>query len=467
MSQSTETHPDSNIPDDIPVSGASSMLDVVQDPDYLRDWLVNLEAANLEKTREVTGHSQAHTIGENMVRHLNMTTWPRILEKLEKTPDPVELEPPHSILRHPRAMLDPLIHTSDMDGWRIDFEEFDDLHRARKETFEYLVDDDTSVDPSDLETTGGSDFLIHGPMGRGKTTSVQTFIARIMEINAEPVVWRGTPQRTEWLPLAPWTKVCLPHGVDFKTLLAPPEGDSGWSDVEFEAQEVDLEDIVWKVERYSDLDDLNNNVIEQGAFHVVYPDPKFRGAERITREASECPVLEYTTVWEADEPEDVTPTSHWWFSWLIHHNVNEERSLSTTWVCDEASNLFKHHASNDKHNGLSDRIDAVSQQYVDFRRNGLTFVLLTQKPREISWMIRKKMRWGVTLSGTDNPTGSDEVIGVRPPMRTEMTSSWPLGKGLFWTSGQYTEFGWDDIPRRFKIPGKLRVFSPEVREVSA
>jgi hypothetical protein len=140
--------------------------------------------------------------------------------------------------------------------------------------------------------------------------------------------------------------------------------------------------------------------------------------------------------------------------------------MRTTWVCDEASNLFKHHASNDN-GGLSTKIDAVSQQYVDFRRNGLSFVLLTQKPREISWMIRKKMRWGVTLSGTDNPTGSDEIIGVRPPMSTEMTSTWKLGRGLFWTSGQYTEFGWDDLPRRYKVPGKLRIISPEVREVSA
>lgn len=462
MSQKTTP---STIQDDIPVSGVSSMLDVVQDPNYLRDWLANLEAANIGSTREVTGHAKGHTIGENMVRHLSLTPWHKTLERLEKRPCPVMADPPHSILRHPRAMLDPLIHTSSMDGWRFDYEEFDDLHKTRRKTFEYLVDDDTSVDPSDLETTGGSDALIHGPMGRGKTTSVQTFIVRIMEINAEAVVWRGTPQRTEWLPFAPWTKVCLPEGIDFKTTLAPPENTAGVDTDTADAIDVELEDIVWQVERYSDLEDLNNNVLQPGAFHVVYPDPRFRGAERITHEASECPVLEYESAWEADDPSEVTPTSHWWFSWLIHQNVNEDRSMRVTWVCDEASNLFKHHASNDKHNGLSDRIDAVSQQYVDFRRNGLSFILLTQKPREISWMIRKKMRWGVTLSGTDNPTGSDEIIGVRPPMPSEMTSTWKLGKGLMWTSGQYTEFEWNDIPDRYKVPGKLRVFSPETREV--
>ena len=442
------------------------MLEVVQDPEYLYEWLRNLEASNIESTREVQNDKRRHSIGENLVRHMEMTPFAKLLHRLEETPDPVEGSAPHSIIRHPRAMLDAIIHTSGMDSWRLDYEDFSGLSDARTNVFEYLCDEQTSVDASDLETTGGSDALIHGPMGRGKTTSVSTFIARWMEVNGEPIVWRGTPQRTEWLPFAPWTVVCLPEGVDYTVRLAPPEDESGDGTGGTDAIEVDLEDVVWQVKRYEDLDDLNNNVLMSGAFHVVYPDPKFRGCERITQQASECPPLEYTSVWEAEEPGDATPESHWWFSWLVHHNVNEERSMRTTWVCDEASNLFKHHASNDD-SGLSDKIDAVSQQYVDFRRNGLTFVLLTQKPKEISWMIRKKMRWGVTLSGTDNPTGSDEIIGVRPPMNTEMTSSWRLGRGLFWTSGQYTEFGWDDLPRRYKVPGKLRIYSPEVREVSA
>ena len=458
------------IPDDIPVSDAPSMLDVVRDPEYLKEWLINLEATNLTKTRELS-ESGNHTVGENLRKGMHMKPFWKVLNTLERTPSPVLGEPPHDILRNPRAMLDPLIHTSEMDGFRFDFGEFHDLHDARRQVFEYLSNDETTVDASDLETTGGSDAIIHGPMGRGKTTSVQTFIARWMELNAEAVVWRGTPQRTEWLPFAPWVVVCLPAGLEYTVKLAPPEDESGaWSDIDYDPIEVPLDEIVHDVRRYESLDDLNNSILQQGMFHVVYPDPRFRGCEQITREASECPTLEYTHAWDASsdpdlEDEDVTPTSHWWFSWLIHHNVNEERSMRLTWVCDEASNLFKHHASNENHNGLSTRIEAVSQQYVDFRRNGLSFILLTQKPREISWMIRKKMRWGITLSGTANPTGSDDVIGVKPPMRQDLTSSWSLGRGLFWTSGQYTEFGWDDIPRRYKVPGKLRVYSPEAREV--
>jgi len=456
----------SGIPDDIPVSGPESMLEVVRDPEYLRDWLVNLEAENLGKTRELSENGE-HTVGMNLRKGMHMKPFWKVLEKLERTPDPVEGDPPHGVIRHPRAMLDALIHTSETDGFRFEFNEFDELHDARQQVFEYLADDETPVGPDDLETTGGSDALIHGPMGRGKTTNVQTLIARWMEINGEAVVWRGTPQRTEWLPFAPWTVVCLPSGLDYTVTLAPPEDDLGFVDMDFDPIEVPLEEIVWDVRRYDDLDDLNNNVLQQGMFHVVYPDPKFRGCERITREASECPTLEYTTAWQTDDDDEVTPTSYWWFSWLIHHNVNEQRSMRLTWVCDEASNLFQHHADNASSNGLARRIKAVSQQYVDFRRNGLSFVLLTQKPKEISWMIRKKMRWGVTLSGTDNPTGSDEIIGVKPEMDNDLTSSWDLGRGIFWTSGQYTEFGWDDIPRRYKVPGKLRVYSPELRQVKA
>lgn len=449
---------------DIPVSGTESMMEVLRNPEYLREWLENLDAPNLEKCRQVTGHEQAHTIGENLVYNLGMRRWPEVLRSLEQTKHPAKGEPPHSILAHPRALLDQLVHISEMDGWRLDFEEFDGLPKSRRDTFEYLVDDETTVDPEDMEAVGGTDALIHGPMGRGKTTVVQTLIARIMEINNEAVVWRGTGQRTEWLPFAPWTVVCLPEGVEYDVQLAPPEDDTGFAqEIDFEPRSIDLEDIVWKVKRYEDIEDLNHNIIQPGAFHVVFPDPLHRGAEAATEAAEESKPLEYTSPLDIEDADETpTPPRHWWFAWLIHHNAFG-RSMRMTWVCDEASNLFEDHASNDDHN-LSRRISAISGQYVDFRRNGLSFVLLTQKAREIAWQVRKKMRWAVTLSGTANPVNED-IIGIgKPPMTTDLTTNWPIGKGLFWTGGSYTEFDWDDIPRRLKVPGKLRVVSQEVTQ---
>ncbi len=80
---------------------------------------------------------------------------------------------------------------------------------------------------------------------------------------------------------------------------------------------------------------------------------------------------------------------------------------------------------------------------------------------------QEKMRWGVTLSGASNPTPSEEIIGSNPQIPADLTTNWPLGKALFWSAGVDHEFRWDDIPKRLKVPGKLRVTSPEVREVKS
>ena len=93
----------SGVPDDIPVEDADSMLEVVRNPEHLCDWLINLKAENLDKTRELSENGN-HTVGENIRTGLHMRPFVDVLETLEQTPDPVEGEPPHGILRHPRAM---------------------------------------------------------------------------------------------------------------------------------------------------------------------------------------------------------------------------------------------------------------------------------------------------------------------------------------------------------------------------
>ncbi|OYR42420.1 hypothetical protein DJ82_02575, partial [Halorubrum sp. Ib24] len=65
-----------NIPDDIPVTSTDSMLEVVQDAEYLYEWLANLEATSIDETREVKNDKRRHSIGENLVRHMEMTPFP-------------------------------------------------------------------------------------------------------------------------------------------------------------------------------------------------------------------------------------------------------------------------------------------------------------------------------------------------------------------------------------------------------
>ena len=64
------------------------------------------------------------------------------------------------------------------------------------------------------EVDGGTDWLARGKPGTGKSTLANYLVVRLLEVNDEKVVWRGSSSRSEWLPLAPWTTLYLPDGVD-------------------------------------------------------------------------------------------------------------------------------------------------------------------------------------------------------------------------------------------------------------
>lgn len=454
----------------VPVDGVDSVLDAIRSPDTLKQWLENLDAANIEKTQQETGDANAHTIGENMVRNLGMTRFPAILDKLQRVPDPATGEPPHAILRYPTALLDNIIHLSELDKYRLECEDYQGLPRVRRQVFEYLNNPDTPVDPGDFDAIGGTDAAIYGGMGRGKSTFLTTMVARILEINNEAVVWRGTSARTEWLPLAPWATVVLPKGVDATVTLAPPNDDGAGSDMDFEPIKVDLERIVRDVKYYDGLTDLNHNVLERGGFHVVYPDPRFRECEEVTKRATETKVLEYTSPWEAhrdDElgAEDITPEKFWWFAWAIHH-VSEGLDMPVSWFADEIKALWTNGAekADQDHPRF---IRALADKYVDVRRSGLSIYAVGHILRKhFHHKIRDYMRWGVTMSGTPNPHNED-ILSGRAPMTRDYTSGMPKGKALFWnvSSQSFSEFDWDDIPQRHKVPGKLRITYPGVEEV--
>jgi len=68
---------------------------------------------------------------------------------------------------------------------------------------------------------GGTDYLAVGAPGSGKSTLALHTSLRLMEENGEKIVWRASTARSEWLPLAPWARVCLPEGVDVNARLYP------------------------------------------------------------------------------------------------------------------------------------------------------------------------------------------------------------------------------------------------------
>jgi hypothetical protein len=437
-----------------------SLLEVVSDPDLLRERLETSTPDGLENTRELTGDARAHTVGENMRRAFGFRRFVNVLEDLEKAEHPAIESGSHPIIHHPRAFLDHLIHIDDMDKLRIEHDELEGLSKERRAVFEWLQEHPSIV--SDLRI-GGTDWLAHGPKGSGKSTMATALpVVRNLEINPDAVVWRGSPARAEWLPFRAWVRLCLPAGLEVEALLDPPSD-------ELDAIPVDLEDVVHEVVRYDNIRQLNHEVLEEGWPHVVFPDPRFRGATEAFREADEIQEVGHTSAWDVayvEEGEldsgDVTPTEMWWFAWAID-KIDHGPPIWTSFVCDEIGNLMPEHASNDYHR-QHDRISAFRDKYVDARRNKFSEFGIGHDPDDLHNFMRKKKRWRITLSGTDNPTGKTLGMG-EAPMTRNYTNKMTLGQAMSWNSQSFAEFSWSDTPSRYKVPGQLHIRFPEVMEV--
>ncbi|QHS17781.1 ATP-binding protein [haloarchaeon 3A1-DGR] len=456
MSTHDETRPASVAGDD---SDDISLLEVVQSPDLLLERLETDTPEGLDRVRQITGDARSHTVGANMRRAFGFRRFSRVLEDLVDTDHPGLEGGSHPIVQHPRAFLDHLIHVDDMDKLRIEHDELEGLSRSRREIFEWLQDRPEIV--SDLRN-GGTDWLAHGPKGSGKSTMATALVIRQLEINPDAVVWRGSPARAEWLPFRAWVRLCLPAGIDVEAELDPPSDD-------VDPIPVDLEDVVHEVVRYQNIRDLNHNVLEEGWPHVVFPDPKFRGATEAYREADEIQEIDHVSAWRAaadDElgPGDVTPSEMWWFAWAID-KIDHGPPFWTSFFCDEIGNLMPEHASNDYHR-LHDRISAFRDKYVDARRNKFSEFGIGHDPDDLHSFMRKKKRWRITLSGTDNPTGPTTGMG-EAPMERNYTNRMRLGQALSWNSQNYAEFSWSDIPSEMKVPGQLHIRFPGVMEVLA
>lgn len=434
-----------------------NLLEVAQDPELLRERLEGARAPGLERTRQLTGDKRAHTVGENMRRAFGFRRFGNVLEDLEQADHPAMEDGSHPIVHHPRAFLDHLLHVDDMDGLRLEHDQLEELPKERRRVFEWLQEHPEIV--SELRN-GGTDWLAYGPKGSGKSTMTIALAIRILEVNLDAVVWRGTAARTEWLPLRAWTRLCLPAGLEAEAVLDPPADD-------MDPIEVDLEEMVHEVVRYDSIRDLNHNVIQEGMFHVVYPDPRFRGATAAYQEADEVQELPHNSAWDVQadaelERGDVTPSKMWWFAWAID-KIDHGPPYWLSWFCDEVGNVMPEHADNDYHE-LWDRISAYRDKYVDARRNKFSDYGIGHDPGDLHHFMREKKRWQITMAGIDNPTGKTVGMG-EAPMADNYTQRMGLGHALSWNSQNYAEFSWSDVPSEVKVPGQLHVRFPEVLEV--
>jgi len=224
---------------------------------------------------------------------------------------------------------------------------------------------------------GGTDFLAIGPPGSGKSTMALNHSLRLMEENDEKVVWRASTARSEWLPYAPWARVCLPKGVDVSARFVPkvPTQDGF---------EVELEDVVREVVRYRNPHHLNHELLKDGQFHVVYPDPKMRGIQEIYEDTQEKQYdgLEFTS----DDP-----LNHWWFGYILSR-VERGPYHWTSIIFDEIGDIAPEAARNDEYSHYQ-KVELFKDCLVDARKTGLSIFMFGHTESDIHSMIRRKIRW--------------------------------------------------------------------------
>lgn len=275
--------------------------------------------------------------------------------------------------------------------------------------------------------TGGTDFLAIGPPGSGKSTMALNHSLRLMEENAEKVVWRASTARSEWLPYAPWARVCLPEGVEVEARFVPkiPTQDGF---------EVELEDIVREVVRYRNPKHLNHELLKEGQFHVVYPDPEMRGIQPIYENTQEKQYdgLEFTT-------ED--PLNHWWFGYILSR-VEEGPYHWTSLIFDEIGDIAPEAARNDEYSHYQ-KVELFKDCMVDARKTGLSIFMFGHTESDIHSMIRRKIRWRIAMAGKANPTKGSQVVGFNSvPMDENLSSNLDVGYMIPYNESR---FSWPEV----------------------
>jgi len=304
--------------------------------------------------------------------------------------------------------------------------------------------DHENVVPNALEHTwdagpgqdaGGTDFLATGKPGCGKSTLAINWAVRLLEVNDEKVVWRGSPSRSEWLPLAPWATILLPEDVDVTAELVPKNPEQ-------ETISVEIENMVREVKRYEDPEHATA-LLEPGTFHVLYPDPDMKGCERVYRESQKV----YETPGDRDElfhPED--PLTHFWFAWILSR-VESGPFDFTSLVLDEIGDIAPDTARSDSY-ATHQKVELLRDAFVDARKTGLSLFAFGHSEGDIHHYVRKKIRWRIAMPGNANPTSKADVVGMDAvPMEVNTTSNFPIGTCLMFTERNFEyRLKWSDIP---------------------
>lgn len=287
------------------------------------------------------------------------------------------------------------------------------------------------------KTAGGTDFLCRGSPGSGKSTFARYVALRLIEINDEKVVWRGSTSRSEWLALAPWTRLCLPQGVEIDAYLEsmdPTEPD-------IELEEHEIERIVREVVYYDDPVHLNRELLKPGMIHVVYPDPQLRGCQEVYERSAER-TYEAPSGRELFDASD--PANHWWFAWVLAR-VEHGPHHWTSVIFDEIGDIAPQSARKDQF-GTYQKVELLRDSWVDARKKNLSLFLFGHSEVDIHQFIRHKIRWRVQMPGDANPTSASKTVGFESiRMETDITSDMGIGEALIYEPSNFQPLGFKEI----------------------
>ena len=299
--------------------------------------------------------------------------------------------------------------------------------------------------PTVTTSAKGTDCLVRGKRGCGKSTLAANLSVRLMELNDERIVWRGSPMRSEWLRFRKWATLFLPANASVDSMWVDETDDATLRDVE------DLEDVVRDVIYYEDVDDLLDKLYDgpSASFNVVYPDPSFSGCRQLTKETERVSdPLPFTPSWNASEENPTTPLVHWWFAFFLARVERPGSWMSI--IFDEVGDLVPERAKQDAHQTY-EKIGLLRSVMADSRRARLSVFMFCHYEQNVHHDIRREIKWRIHMpDGSPNPRerrASSVPVGFETvPMYHDVMSDKDVGVGLCYTESEFTWFSWSDIP---------------------
>ncbi|MFC6975685.1 hypothetical protein ACFQL1_15080 [Halomicroarcula sp. GCM10025709] len=330
----------------------------------------------------------------------------------------------------------------------LDVEAFTDQHPKAIAYPDMVVHEKT---PDRTLSTKGTDGLFRGDRDCGKTTFALNLSARLMDENDERVIWRGRKGGSGWLAFAPWTTLYLPSEVEIDATWMDDHADIAMGGGEAAA----LDDVVRDVYRYDGIYDLLRELGERpgGTFNVVYPDPLFRDCHEVTKETDRGQFaggLPFTPEHLAGEDDTPTPLTDWWAPFLVARAEHGPFEW-TSWVCDEAGDLFPEHARNEDGRPLYDLIDMLRGVWATSRKRFLSLFMFVHHEANLHSELRREFKWRVVMpDGRSNPIAGSRAthpVGFKGdiPMEADLMSGASIGEALCYTKQRWSFFGWDDI----------------------